>query len=56
MKYINRMHQSDARSVIRTRIIKHFESEIFHRFNEHIAENRKLNLYASFKKVYKFES
>ena len=43
-------------NVIKTKVIKHFGSEVLHRLNEHIAENRKLNLYASFKKIYKFES
>ena len=50
------IQQSDTRLVIKTKVIKHFESEVLHRLNEHITENRKLNLYASFKKVYKFES
>ena len=40
----------------RTTSIKHCESEVEHRLHEHINENRKLNLYASFKKINKFES
>ena len=36
-------------------IIKHFQSEVLYRLNEHITDNRKLNLYASFKTNYKFE-
>ena len=50
------MYESDVRSVIKSKVIKHCESEVLHRFNEHITESRKLNLYASFKKVYKLES
>ena len=50
------IQQSDTRLVIKTKVIKHFESEVLHRLNEHITEDRKLYLYASFKKIYKFES
>ena len=45
-----------TRSVTKTKVIKHCESEVLHRLHEHITENRKINLYASFKKIYKFES
>ena len=38
MKYMNRI----LRSVIKTRGIKHCESEVLHRLHEHITENRKL--------------
>ena len=38
------------------KIINHFQSEVLHRLNEHITDNKKLNLYASFKTNYKFES
>ena len=50
------IQQSDTRLAIKTKVIKHFESEVLHRLNEHITEDRKLYLYASFKKIYKFES
>ena len=36
------IQQSDTRSVIKTKVIKHFESEVSHRLNEHITEDRKL--------------
>ena len=41
---------------IETKVNKYFELEVFHRLNEHITENRKLSLYASFKTIFKFES
>ena len=50
------IQESDKRSVIKTRVISYFESEVLGRLNEHITENKKLNLYASFKTIYKFES
>ena len=50
------IQQSDTRLIIKTKVIKHFQSEVLHRLNEHISENKKLNLYASFKTIYKFES
>ena len=50
------IEQSDARSSFTTKVNKYFESEAFHRLNEHITENRKLSLYASFKESVKFES
>ena len=43
------IQESDNRSVIKTKVISHFESEVLGRLNEHITENKKLNLYASFK-------
>ena len=36
-------------------MISHFRSKVLERLNEHITENKKSNLYASFKTVYKFE-
>ena len=50
------IQESDNRSVIKTKVISYFESEVLGRLNEHITENKKLNLYASFKTIYKFES
>ena len=50
------IQHSDTRSAIKTKVIKHFQSEVLNRLNEHITENRKLNVYASFKTTYKFES
>ena len=49
------MQQLDTHSIIKYKIIKHFQSEVLHGLNEHITDNRKLNLYASFKTNYKFE-
>ena len=46
---------SDTRSDCKNKIINHFQSEVLHRLNEHITDNKKLNLYASFKTNYKFE-
>ena len=50
------IQQSDARSDFKNKIINHFQSEVLHRLNEHITDNKKLNLYASVKTNYKFES
>ena len=50
------IQQADTRSVIKTKVIRHFKSEVLHRLNEHITEDRKLHLFASFKTIYKFES
>ena len=50
------IQESDNRSVIKTKVISYFESEVLGRLNEHITENRKINLYASIKSIYKFES
>ena len=47
---------SDTRSIIKTKVDKYFELEMFRRYNEHITENRKLGIYASFKAIFKFES
>ena len=49
------IQQSDTHSIIKYKIIKHFQSEVLHGLSEHITYNRKLNLYASFKMHYKFE-
>ena len=49
------IQQSDTCSIIKYKIIKHFQSEVLHGLSEHITYNRKLNLYASFKMHYKFE-
>ena len=49
------IQQSDTRSIIKYKIIKHFQLEVLHGLDEHITHNRKLNLYASFKTNYKFE-
>ena len=46
----------DTRSIFKTKVNKYFELEVFRRLNEHITENRKLSLYASFKTIFKFES
>ena len=50
------IQQSDTRSDFKNKIINHFQSEVLLRLNEHITDNKKLNLYASFKTNYKFES
>ena len=50
------IQQSDTRLIIKNKITKHFQSEVLHRLNEHLTDNRKLSLYASFKTNYKFES
>ena len=50
------IQHSDTRSIIKTKVNKYFELEVFRRLNEHITENRKLSLYASFKTIFKFES
>ena len=49
------IQQSDTCSIIKYKIIKHFQSEVLHGVSEHITYNRKLNLYASFKMHYKCE-
>ena len=49
------IQQSDTRSIIKYKIIKHFQSEVLHGLNEHITDNRTFNSYASFKTNYKFE-
>ena len=50
------MPQSDTCSDFKNKIINHFQSEVLHQLNEHITDNKKLNLYASFKTNYKSES
>ena len=50
------IQHSDTRSIIKTKVNKYFELEVFRRLNEHITENRKISLYASFKTTFKFES
>ena len=50
------IQHSDTHSIIKTKVNKYFELEVFRRLNEHITKNRKLSLYASFKKNFKFES
>ena len=50
------IQQSDTRSNFKNKIINHFQSEVLRRLNEHITDNKKFNLYASFKTNYKFES
>ena len=50
------IQQSDTHLIIKTKVIKHFQSEVVHRVNEHISENKKLYLYASINTIYKFES
>ena len=37
------IQQADTRSVIKTKVIRHFKSEVLHRLNEHITEDRKLH-------------
>ena len=49
------IQESDNPLVIKTKVIS-FKSEVLGRLNEHITENKKINLYASFKSIYKFES
>ena len=50
------IQQSDARPVSKTKVSSNFNSEVFERLHAHFTENKKLNLYTSFKTVYKFES
>ena len=50
------IQQSDKRSVIKTKVDNYFESEVFHILIKQITDNRKLYLYASFKKILKCES
>ena len=50
------IQQSDTRSDFKKKIINHFRSQVLHRLNEHITDKKMLNLYASFKANYKFES
>ena len=50
------IQNSDTRSIIKTKVNKYFELEVFRRLNEHITGNRELSLYASFKTIFKFES
>ena len=50
------IQHSNTRSTIKTKVNKYFELEVFRRLNEHITENRKLSIYASFKTIFKFES
>ena len=50
------VQQWNARSVIKTKINKYFESEVFHRLSKHTTDNRKLHLYASYKTIFKFDS
>ena len=49
------IQQADTRSVIKTKVIRHFESEVLHRLKERITEDRQLHLFTSFKTIYKFE-
>ena len=49
------IQQSDARPVIKTKVSSNFNSEVFETLHAHFTENKKLNLYTSFKTVYKFE-
>ena len=51
-----KIQESDTRAVIKTKVISYFQSEVLKRLNMHRTENKKLNLYASFKTNYKFES
>ena len=50
------IQQSDNKSIIKTKVRKHFETQILQCLNEHILENKKLHLYATFKTTFKFES
>ena len=50
------IQQSDTHSDFKNKIINHFQTEVLHRLNEHITDNKKLNSYASFKTNNKFES
>ena len=45
------IQQSDTRSAIKTKVIKHFQSEVLNRLHEHLTENRELNVYASVKEL-----
>lgn len=49
------IQQLDTCSNIKNKVINHFKSGVLYRLNDHITENRKLNLYASFKTNFKFE-
>ena len=50
------MQHSDTRSIIKTKVNKYFELEVFRRLDEQITENRQLSQYASFKTIFKFKS
>ena len=50
------IEQSDTRGIIKTKVISHFQSQVLESLKQHLTENKKLNLYASFKTTYKFES
>ena len=52
MKYMNRILVQS----LKLKSLSTVELEVLHRLHKHITENRKLKLYASCKKVYKFES
>ena len=49
------IQESDTCLNITIKVINHFKSGVLQRLNNHITENRKLNLYASFKTKYKSE-
>ncbi len=49
------IQQSDNRSIIKSKVRKHFESETLRQLREHIIKDKKLHLYASFKSNFKFE-
>lgn len=55
MPGIYEIQRSDTRTVIKTKVSNHFQSNLLERLNEHINENKKLKLYASFKSLYRFE-
>ncbi len=51
-----KIQQTDNRSMIKTKVRKHFESKLLKCLKEHITSNKKLHLYASFKSTFKFET
>ena len=50
------IQQSDNRLIIKSKVRKNFEQDILQKLNEHITEDKKLHLYASFKTTFKFEA
>ena len=55
LKSLYEIQNSDGHSIIKVKVKKHFESELLNKLNEHIAQDKKLKLYAAFKSSFKFE-
>ena len=46
---------TDNRTIIKAKVRKHFERQLLEKLKEHITDDKKLHLYASFKSNFKFE-